>query len=356
MSPTCSPSASASSPADSDGPAGPSDCGSAARADVPCLPEKGIAARALAVPVSDDAAIAAAMDAEPEGQRDRIEPVAPQGIASRDVLRARGSVPSDKSAQGCPGTRSRGGCEHVGAIGAQAIARARRPFGAARASGRHRSLETRPESILVPACKEVSRSASAPPGRTRRRRWAVLDCRRSRPPGSPPPTSAMRSWSPDFSSGFSPIGRSPPSPPTAPRAGAPPVRGETGRLPVSGRTSPRKCHDAIAARGAASISPSQERRLRHCAGAIRRAFRPGRQVPPAKEPEAAASDPFRATLAARHGRARPLSPTGKQLRASAPSCLRNRGIRSSGASASTIVPPGWIPPVQTHSQSAPCGR
>jgi len=82
--------------------------------------------------LSDDAAMAAAMDAEPERQRDRIEPVAPEGITSRDMLRARGSVPTDKRTQGCPDTRSHGGCEHFGATEPLAIARARRPF---RASG-----------------------------------------------------------------------------------------------------------------------------------------------------------------------------------------------------------------------------
>lgn len=79
----------------------------------------------------DDAEIGAAIDAELNRQRDQIELIASENIVSRDVLRAQGSVLTNKYAEGYPGKRYYGGCEHVDTVEALAIDRARRLFGAA---------------------------------------------------------------------------------------------------------------------------------------------------------------------------------------------------------------------------------
>ncbi len=79
----------------------------------------------------DDVEIGAAIDAELERQRNQIELIASENIVSRDVLKAQGSVLTNKYAEGYPGRRYYGGCEHVDTIEALAIERAKRLFGAA---------------------------------------------------------------------------------------------------------------------------------------------------------------------------------------------------------------------------------
>ncbi|MCS6921548.1 MAG: serine hydroxymethyltransferase [Elioraea sp.] len=88
----------------------------------------------LAAHVFEDAEIGAAIDAELERQRNQIELIASENIVSRDVLRAQGSVLTNKYAEGYPGRRYYGGCEHVDTVETLAIERAKRLFGAAYAN------------------------------------------------------------------------------------------------------------------------------------------------------------------------------------------------------------------------------
>ena len=79
----------------------------------------------------EDAEIGAAVEAELKRQQDQIELIASENIVSRDVLRAQGSVLTNKYAEGYPGKRYYGGCEHVDTVEALAIDRAKQLFGAA---------------------------------------------------------------------------------------------------------------------------------------------------------------------------------------------------------------------------------
>ena len=60
-----------------------------------------------------DAAVAAAIERELDRQKNQIELIASENIVSLDVLRAQGSVLTNKYAEGYPGKRYYGGCEFV---------------------------------------------------------------------------------------------------------------------------------------------------------------------------------------------------------------------------------------------------
>ncbi len=77
-----------------------------------------------------DADVAAAMQAELERQRQKIELIASENFVSRAVLAAMGTVLTNKYAEGYPGRRYYGGCEHVDVIERIAIERAKELFGA----------------------------------------------------------------------------------------------------------------------------------------------------------------------------------------------------------------------------------
>ncbi len=77
-----------------------------------------------------DPAVAAAIRAEEERQETHIELIASENHASPGVLEAQGSVLTNKYAEGYPGRRYYGGCEHVDVIEQLAIDRARQLFGA----------------------------------------------------------------------------------------------------------------------------------------------------------------------------------------------------------------------------------
>ncbi|MDB5848913.1 MAG: glyA [Rhodoferax sp.] len=76
-----------------------------------------------------DPAVSQAMDRELTRQRDQIELIASENIVSRAVLEAQGSVLTNKYAEGYPGKRYYGGCEHVDVVEALAIERLCRLFG-----------------------------------------------------------------------------------------------------------------------------------------------------------------------------------------------------------------------------------
>ena len=75
-----------------------------------------------------DPEIAAAIGAELSRQSREIELIASENIVSRAVLEAQGSVLTNKYAEGYPGRRYYGGCEHVDVAERLAIERATRLF------------------------------------------------------------------------------------------------------------------------------------------------------------------------------------------------------------------------------------
>ena len=79
---------------------------------------------------SQDPEIAAAMDAEYQRQQDGLEMIASENYTSPAVMQAVGSVLTNKYAEGYPGRRYYGGCEHVDTIERIAIDRVCRLFGA----------------------------------------------------------------------------------------------------------------------------------------------------------------------------------------------------------------------------------
>lgn len=76
-----------------------------------------------------DAAVNTAMSHELQRQRDQIELIASENIVSQAVLEAQGSVLTNKYAEGYPGKRYYGGCEHVDVVEALAIERLCKLFG-----------------------------------------------------------------------------------------------------------------------------------------------------------------------------------------------------------------------------------
>ena len=76
-----------------------------------------------------DPDIAAAMRAELGRQRSEIELIASENIVSAAVMEAQGSVLTNKYAEGYPGRRYYGGCEHVDVVERIAIERAKQLFG-----------------------------------------------------------------------------------------------------------------------------------------------------------------------------------------------------------------------------------
>lgn len=77
-----------------------------------------------------DTAIANAVSHELDRQQNQIELIASENIVSRDVLLAQGSVLTNKYAEGYPGRRYYGGCEHVDTVEEIAIDRLKELFGA----------------------------------------------------------------------------------------------------------------------------------------------------------------------------------------------------------------------------------
>src|SRR5690554_2210942 len=71
-----------------------------------------------------------AMQAEVERQEEHIELIASENYTSPRVMEAQGSALTNKYAEGYPGKRYYGGCEHVDVIEQLAIDRAKQLFGA----------------------------------------------------------------------------------------------------------------------------------------------------------------------------------------------------------------------------------
>ncbi len=77
-----------------------------------------------------DKAVAEAIEAERIRQNSKLELIASENFVSRAVLDALGTVLTNKYAEGYPGKRYYGGCEHVDVIESIAIERAKQLFGA----------------------------------------------------------------------------------------------------------------------------------------------------------------------------------------------------------------------------------
>ena len=76
-----------------------------------------------------DPEVAAAMTAEINRQNDNIELIASENIVSKAVMAAMGSPLTNKYAEGYPGKRYYGGCEHVDVVEDLARERAKELFG-----------------------------------------------------------------------------------------------------------------------------------------------------------------------------------------------------------------------------------
>jgi glycine hydroxymethyltransferase len=77
-----------------------------------------------------DPQVYAAIDAEEERQRNKLLLIASENFASPAVLAAQGSLMTNKYAEGYPGKRYYGGCQHVDTVEELAIQRCKQIFGA----------------------------------------------------------------------------------------------------------------------------------------------------------------------------------------------------------------------------------
>ena len=81
-----------------------------------------------------DPEVSAAIDLELDRQRGQLEMIASENFVSRAVMEAAGTVLTNKYAEGLPGKRYYGGCEHVDVVENLARDRAKELFGAAHAN------------------------------------------------------------------------------------------------------------------------------------------------------------------------------------------------------------------------------
>ncbi|MBX6320585.1 MAG: serine hydroxymethyltransferase [Rhodospirillaceae bacterium] len=96
-----------------------------------------------------DPELAAAITDELRRQQDQIELIASENIVSRAVLEAQGSVLTNKYAEGYPGRRYYGGCEHVDVVESLAIERAKALFGCAFANVQPHSGSQANQGVLL---------------------------------------------------------------------------------------------------------------------------------------------------------------------------------------------------------------
>ncbi|MDM7831909.1 serine hydroxymethyltransferase [Cellulomonas edaphi] len=95
-----------------------------------------------------DPEIAAVLDAELARQQSTLEMIASENFVPRAVLQAQGSVLTNKYAEGYPGRRYYGGCEHVDVAENIAIERAKALFGAEFANVQPHSGATANAAVL----------------------------------------------------------------------------------------------------------------------------------------------------------------------------------------------------------------
>ena len=98
---------------------------------------------------SADPEVYAAIRGEIERQRQQIELIASENIVSPAVLFAQGCVMTNKYAEGYPGRRYYGGCEHADVVERLAIERAKRLFGCAFANVQPHAGAQANEAVLL---------------------------------------------------------------------------------------------------------------------------------------------------------------------------------------------------------------
>ncbi len=100
-----------------------------------------------------DPELAAAIESELRRQQDQIELIASENIVSQAVLEAQGSILTNKYAEGYPGRRYYGGCEHVDVVEALAIERAKALFDCAFVNVQPHSGAQANQCVLLGLCK-----------------------------------------------------------------------------------------------------------------------------------------------------------------------------------------------------------
>ena len=101
-----------------------------------------------------DPALFASLRDELTRQRDEIELIASENIVSRAVLQAQGSVLTNKYAEGYPGRRYYGGCQHVDVAESLAIERACQLFNCKFANVQPHSGAQANQEIGRASCRE----------------------------------------------------------------------------------------------------------------------------------------------------------------------------------------------------------
>ncbi len=96
-----------------------------------------------------DAELWAAVAAENRRQEDHIELIASENYVSRAVMEAQGSQLTNKYAEGYPGKRYYGGCEHVDVVEQLAIDRLKKLFGADAANVQPNSGSQANQAVLM---------------------------------------------------------------------------------------------------------------------------------------------------------------------------------------------------------------
>ena len=94
-----------------------------------------------------------AIQAENRRQEDHIELIASENYASPAVLQAQGSQLTNKYAEGYPGKRYYGGCEHVDVVEQLAIDRLKQLYGAEAANVQPNSGSQANQAVMLAFCK-----------------------------------------------------------------------------------------------------------------------------------------------------------------------------------------------------------
>src|SRR5690606_4428469 len=100
-----------------------------------------------------DTKLWAAITAENQRQEDHIELIASENYVSAAVLEAQGSQLTNKYAEGYPGKRYYGGCEHVDVVEQLAIDRLKELFGAEAANVQPNSGSQANQAVLMAFAK-----------------------------------------------------------------------------------------------------------------------------------------------------------------------------------------------------------
>ena len=100
-----------------------------------------------------DPELAESLHGELRRQQDQIELIASENIVSRAVLEAQGSVLTNKYAEGYPGRRYYGGCEHVDVAERLAIERTKKLFDCAFVNVQPHSGAQANQCVLMALCK-----------------------------------------------------------------------------------------------------------------------------------------------------------------------------------------------------------